>query len=160
MRKLFHNKGQDYLAKGSVWNRILLSPFLYLSWFLPHSRLRVYFHRLRGIKIGSNVEIGYFCIIGNVHPHLITIEDNVIITARSTILDHDNALYYTGRGSVNIGPVRICRNAFIGIGVTVMPNVTIGEGTIVAPHSFVNSNIPANVLAVGSPAKVLKKYDE
>lgn len=154
----FHET-QNFYAKGSFIKRLLVLIFLFPAWFAPHKKLRVFFHRLRGIKIGNNVEIGYFCIIGNVHPSLITIEDNVVITARTTILDHDNALYYTCRGSVNIGPVLIKKNAFIGIGCTIMPNVVIGERSIIAPHSFVNKNVDNNTLVGGTPAKLIKKYN-
>lgn len=149
------NNDQNYLAKGNILKRFFGIPFLYLAWFSPHKSLRVFFHRLRGVKIGKNVEIGYFCIIGNVHPGLIEIEDNVIITARVTILDHDNSYYYTGRGEVNIKKVLIKQNAFIGIGSVIMPGVTIGEKTIIGSLAFVNKSIDANQIAVGNPAKII-----
>jgi len=154
----FRTKEMDELAKGKVLKRIFPSLLLMFAWFFPYRKIRVFFHRLRGVKIGKNVEIGYFCIIGNINPTLIIIEDNVVITAKSTILEHDNALYYTGRGDVNYGAVVIKNNAFIGIGSTIMPNVVIGEKSIIAPHSFVNKNIPPNVLAGGCPVKILKEY--
>ena len=153
------SKEQDFWAKGKVSQRILPSLLLIFAWFSPHRRIRAFFHKKRGVRMGKNVEIGYFCIIGNVHPELITIEDNAVVTARVTILEHDNAMYYTGRGDVVSGPVVIGKNAFIGIGATIMPNVTIGERSIVAPYAFVNRDVPDNTLAAGSPAKVVKKYD-
>lgn len=153
-------KEQDILAQGRPLRRVVPSLFLIFAWFFPYRKVRVWFHRLRGINIGKNVEIGYFCMIGNTHPELITIEDDAVITAKTTILEHDNAMYYTCRGNVNYGPVVIKRKAFIGIGTTIMPNVVIGERSIVAPHSFVNKDIPANVLAGGCPAKIIKEYVE
>lgn len=152
------SNSQDYLAKGGFFQRIIPSLLLMFAWFLPYRKWRVFFHKCRGCNIGNNVEIGYFCIIGNVHPSMITLEDNVVITARTTILEHDNAMYYTGRGLVNIAPVVIKKNAFIGIGSTIMPGVTIGQNSIIAPHSFVNKDIPKNVLAGGCPVRIIKKY--
>ncbi|MCM1140001.1 MAG: acyltransferase [Muribaculum sp.] len=152
------SKNQDYLAKGGFFERILPALLLMFAWFLPYRKWRVFFHKCRGCNIGKNVEIGYFCIIGNVHPSMITLEDNVVVTARTTILEHDNAMYYTGRGSVNIAPVVIKKNAFIGIGSTIMPGVTVGQNSIIAPHSFVNKDIPNDVLAGGCPAQIIKKY--
>lgn len=152
-------KQQDKLA-GKGKRSILGTLLLPLAWFFPHRKGRAYFHKIRGVKIGKNVEIGYFCIIGNVHPAEITIEDGAVVTARSTILEHDNALYYTGRGVVKSGPVCIKKGAFLGIGTIVMPGVTIGEKSVIAPYSFVNRDIPSNVLAGGQPAKVIKRYTD
>ena len=67
-------------AKGNFWRRALGVLFLIPAWFAPHSRLRILFHRLRGIKIGKGCEIGYFVIMGNVHPEMIIIEDGAVIT--------------------------------------------------------------------------------
>lgn len=147
------DKEQSFQAKGNMFKRFLTLPLLYLAWFSPHKKLRVFFHRLRGVKIGSNVEIGYFCIIGNVHPHMIKIEDNVVVTARTTILEHDNSYYYTGRGRVKFGEVNIKEGAFIGIGAVVMPNVVIGSRAIVGALAFVNRNVSENTVVVGNPAK-------
>jgi acetyltransferase-like isoleucine patch superfamily enzyme len=155
MNKMSDN--QKYLAKGHMFKRILMLPFLYLAWFSPHKRLRVFFHRLRGVKIGKNVEIGYFCFIGNVHPQMITIEDNAVITAKVTILEHDNSYYYTNRGNVKFGKVTIGNGAFIGISAVIMPGVTIGANAIIGALSFVNTNIPANEIVAGNPARIIKR---
>ena len=40
-----------------------------------------------------------------------------------------------------------------------MPGVTIGDGAIIGAHSLVNKNIPEKCIAVGTPAKVIKKYN-
>jgi acetyltransferase-like isoleucine patch superfamily enzyme len=41
-----------------------------------------------------------------------------------------------------------------------MPNVTIGENTIIGAFGFVNADVPDNVVAVGVPAKVIKKIED
>lgn len=150
---------QDELA-GKGKRRIMGILLLPFAWYSPHRSLRAFFHRLRGVKMGKNVEIGYFCIIANVHPNMVTIEDGAHITARVTILEHDNAKYYTGRGDVVSGPVIIRKDAFIGIGAILMPNITIGERSIIAPYSFVNKDVPENVLVAGNPAKIVKCYND
>ncbi len=53
-------------------------------------------------------------------------------------------------------PVHIERNAWIGGGCFIMPGVTIGENSIIGAGSVVTKDIPANVIAVGTPAKVLR----
>lgn len=152
-----NNYNQKYLAKGNILKRFLTFPFLYLAWFSPHKSMRTFFHRLRGVKIGRNVEIGYFCFIGHVHPQMIIIEDNAVITAKVTILEHDNSLYYTKRGDVKFGEVRIGNRAFIGEGSVIMPGVKIGANAIVGALTFVNKDVPANETVVGNPARFLKK---
>lgn len=143
----------SFFAKGNFISRLIKMPLLYFAWFSPHKSLRVFFHKLRGVKIGKNVEIGYFCIIGNVHPEAITICDNAVVTARVTILEHDNSYYYTGRGDVVFGDVYIGENSFIGIGSLIMPGVTIGKKAVVGALSFVNKSVSDNDIVVGIPAK-------
>lgn len=53
-------------------------------------------------------------------------------------------------------PVTIGDNCWLGAGVTVLPGVTIGENSIIGAGSLVNKDIPANVVAVGVPCKVLR----
>jgi acetyltransferase-like isoleucine patch superfamily enzyme len=56
-------------------------------------------------------------------------------------------------------PVRILDRVWLGEGVCVLPGVTIGEGCIVGANSVVTRDLPANCVAVGSPARPIKKYD-
>ena len=157
MKKSPDNK---FLSKGSFWERLRSILFLMPSWFSPHTSLRVFFHRLRGVKIGKNVEIGYFCIIGNVHPGNIIIEDNATITARVTLLEHDNAFYYTRGEDVKIGITIIKKGAFIGIGTIVMPNIVIGECSIIGANSVVTHDTKKDCLYGGVPCKMLKSHEE
>lgn len=147
----------EKIARGSIVQRIFSVMFLLPAWFSPHKSLRVFFHKLRGVNIGNNVEIGYFCLLDNVHPQLITIEDNAVLTAGTVVLTHDNAFYYTGRGPVKYGKVIIKNRAFVGINTIIMPNVTIGECAIVGANSVVLKDIPANAIYAGSPATAVVK---
>ena len=56
--------------------------------------------------------------------------------------------------------VSIGKNVWIGEYVCVLPGVTIGDGSIIGAMSVVTKDIQANSIAVGSPAKVIKIYDE
>lgn len=57
----------------------------------------------------------------------------------------------------NKGTVKICRNAFLGMGSIVLPGVVIGENAIIGAGSVVTSDIPPNSIAVGRPAKVIRQ---
>ena len=56
-------------------------------------------------------------------------------------------------------PVTIEKNVWLGVNVTMLKGVTIGENTVVAAGSLVTCSLPANVVAGGVPAKVLKCID-
>lgn len=57
-------------------------------------------------------------------------------------------------------PVRIGKNCWLGAGVIVLPGVTIGDNSVIGAGSVVTKDIPANVVAVGTPCRVLRKIDE
>ena len=56
--------------------------------------------------------------------------------------------------------VRVGRNCWIGAGAVLLPGVTIGDNTVIGAGSVVTKDIPANVVAVGNPCKVLRKIGE
>ncbi len=57
-------------------------------------------------------------------------------------------------------PIRIGKNCWLGAGVTVLPGVTIGDNTVVGAGSLVTRDLPANVVAVGSPCRVIRPINE
>ena len=56
--------------------------------------------------------------------------------------------------------VRIGNNVWIGANAAIMPGVTIGDNTVIGAGSVVTKDIPANVVAVGSPCRVLREIGE
>jgi acetyltransferase-like isoleucine patch superfamily enzyme len=57
-----------------------------------------------------------------------------------------------------IQPIIIGNNVWIGTNVTVLKGVTIGDGAIIAAGSVVTKDVPANCMAAGVPAKVIKEH--
>lgn len=57
-------------------------------------------------------------------------------------------------------PITIGSGVWIGTGAIVLAGVTIGENSVIGAGSVVTKDIPANVLAVGSPCKVLREFNE
>ena len=57
-------------------------------------------------------------------------------------------------------PIHIGKNCWLGAGVIVLPGVTIGDNTVIGAGSVVTKDIPANVVAVGNPCKVLREINE
>jgi len=58
------------------------------------------------------------------------------------------------------GQVRLKKNCKIGSHSVIMPGVTIGENAVIGAFSFVNQDIPANAVAVGVPAKVIREIEK
>ena len=57
-------------------------------------------------------------------------------------------------------PVHIGRNCWIGAGAVILPGVTVGDNTVVGAGSVVTRDLPANVVAVGNPCRVMRPIDE
>lgn len=57
-------------------------------------------------------------------------------------------------------PVRIGRNCWIGAGAVILPGVTVGDNTVIGAGSIVTKDIPANVVAVGNPCRVLREIND
>ncbi len=57
-------------------------------------------------------------------------------------------------------PIHIGKNCWLGAGVIVMPGVTIGDNTVIGAGSIVTKDIPANVVAVGNPCKVMRPIND
>ena len=57
-------------------------------------------------------------------------------------------------------PIHIGRNCWLGAGVIVLPGITIGDNTVIGAGSVVTKDIPANVVAVGNPCRVLRPIGE
>jgi len=127
------------------------------AWFLPWKRLRTAFHRMKGVRIGKNVEIGYMVLIDNRRPELICIEDDVTITTMCVVIAHDLSRRYN-EGKEIVGEVLIKKGAFIGMNTTILPGVTIGEGSVVAAGSVVTRDVEAFSIYGGVPAKKIRDY--
>lgn len=79
----------------------------------------------------------------------------VLATAGHPILPELRPLAYQYNMPVHIG-----KNCWLGAGVIVLPGVTIGDNTVIGAGSVVTKDIPANVVAVGNPCRVLREINE
>lgn len=128
---------------------------IYLAKYSPSLGLKVFLYRLTGAKIGRNVSVGLAVVFDIFYPHLITIEDNVVLGFNSVILCHE----FLVRDS-RIGPVVIKRGAMVGANCTILAGVTIGEETEVSAMSLINRHLPPRVLAGGVPVRVIRSASD
>ncbi len=112
------------------------------------------------IKIGNNSGFSG-TVIGAANS--ITIGDNVLSGANVLITDFDwhpiNPIKRHTSDGVKNAPIVIGNNVWLGINTVVLKGVTIGDNTVIGANSLVVSDIPANVIAVGNPCKILKDLD-
>ena len=119
--------------------------------------------------IGNRVSVGEYVHIGC--NHRVVIGDDVLMGSKIYITDHNHGVYRGDNADSPVIPpsdrqltegesVEIGDRCWIGEFVTILPGVTIGEGCIIGSHSTVTHDIPANSIAVGSPARVVKRWND
>lgn len=98
-------------------------------------------------------------------PKLLHIHDNVTIAANVTFCTHDAIRHvlmykYKKKFPMYSGCIEVMDNVFIGAGVIIMPNIRIGENSIIAAGSIVTKDVPSNSIVAGNPAKVIGNFDD
>lgn len=106
------------------------------------------------IAVLNHIEIGAHCLFGS----------NILVT------DHTHGFYNgdsqtspalpPNERALDIAPVVIGERVWLGDNVVVLHGSLIGSGTIIGANSMVKGHIPDNVIAVGIPAKPIKKWNE
>jgi UDP-2-acetamido-3-amino-2,3-dideoxy-glucuronate N-acetyltransferase len=110
----------------------------------------------RGVVLGKNVKVEAFVFI----PSGVRIEDGAFIGPHVCFTNDrypratDEQGELLGTSGWEITPTLVKRGANIGANATIVCGVTIGEGALVGAGSTVTRDVPANTLAVGSPARV------
>ena len=159
-------EGKRYIRLGKNFNS---GKNLWLAAVERYRDTLISNHIVPHIYIGNNVSVGEYVHIGC--NHRIVIGDDVLMGSKIYITDHNHGVYRGDNAdSPAIPPadrrltegesVEIGARCWIGEFVTILPGVTIGEGCIIGSHSTVTHDIPANSIAVGSPARVVKVWDE
>ena len=113
--------------------------------------------RSRGVSIGTNCHI--YGSIDDGHEFLVTIGNNVTLASGCRVLTHDGSTKKIV-GYSRVGRVDIGNDVFVGAGAIILPGVRIGNKVIIGAGSVVTNDIPDNVVAVGSPARIIGCYDE
>ena len=119
-------------------------------------------------KIGDGTLIGSFCDIGkdvvigkncNIQAH-VTISNGCILGDNVFIAPNTSLLNDKYPKSTFMTPPIIKDGARIGGGVTILPDVTVGEKAVIGGGSVVTKNVPARTVLAGVPAKVVMTLEE
>lgn len=103
------------------------------------------------LNLGKNTDIGAFTYINAKYG--VDIEENVQIGSHCSIYSWSTIDNKKGR-------VNIKRNARIGSHCVIMPSITIGKNSVIGAFSFVNIDIPDNMVAFGIPIRIVRKISE
>jgi acetyltransferase-like isoleucine patch superfamily enzyme len=111
------------------------------------------------IRVGRKVSINQCCTIYDMSG--VDIGDQVLIGPNVNIITTGHALEPSRRRAyIETKPIVIGNNVWIATGVTIIGGVTIGENSVIAAGSVVTRDVPANCLAAGVPAKVIRPLEE
>jgi acetyltransferase-like isoleucine patch superfamily enzyme len=112
------------------------------------------FFRKQGAQVGKNCRI-LVRSLGD-EPYLVKLGDHVTIAGGVTFITHDGGAWVVREKIPDIqvfGPIIIDRNCVVGQRAILLPNIHIGENSIIGAGSVVINDIPANTVAIGVPAR-------
>jgi acetyltransferase-like isoleucine patch superfamily enzyme len=114
------------------------------------------------LEIGEGTFVNLGCMLAATER--ITVGKHCMFANYCFVADADHRfddpdLPVTWQGMASRGPVTIGDNCWFGTNCVVTGGVTIGERTVVGANSVVTHDLPSGVIAVGAPAKVIKKID-
>lgn len=114
----------------------------------------------KNISVGNNFLINFNGVILDIAP--VTIGDNVMIGPNTLITTVNHPLNAKERRNhmAIATPVTIGNDVWIGGNVTILPGVNIGDKAVIAAGAVVTKDVPANIVAGGVPARVIKELPE
>jgi len=112
-----------------------------------------------GMQIGEGSIVHGGCLFGS-EPYLISIGKRCDLSGSVVFITHDGAHWVFRnqekyKNVKHFGRITIHDNCFIGWGATIMPGVTIGEGSIVCAQALVIQDVPPHTVVWGNPARPL-----
>lgn len=108
----------------------------------------------KNISIGKRVFINSGCRFQDQGG--ITIGDDCLIGHNAVFATLNHDLHPRRRGDLHPAPIVVGNNVWIGASVTILPGVTIGDNVVIGAGSLVTKSIPADTIAIGSPAKAVR----
>lgn len=160
LNRFYHQKGKAVVIRR--WVRMDVVPFNHFS--IGNNSMIEDFTTVNNgvgdVVIGENSLIG----LGNVIIGPVKIGNNVIlaqnIVASGLNHNYDDVTQPIHQQGVNVAPIVIEDDCWIGANTVVTAGVTIGKHSVVAAGAVVTKSIPPFSVAVGNPARVIKRYDE
>ena len=119
-------------------------------------------YRQMGINIGQDCTLEMFSYMDDQFPELIFFDDHSGPSRYVKIMCHDDVAARADSGNITrhgfVAPVRMKSYSGVGAGSILLPGVTVHEGAMVGAGAVVTKDVPPYCLAVGVPARVVKKF--
>ncbi len=166
------------MTKNIIKNTII-DIALFVLLFIPKSKLQKLRRKLSIRKLARidgpaagveyardcGVDIGEDCRIYSAdfgpEPFLIKLGNNVLVSGNVQFITHDGGVNIFRKEYPNIignyGKIKIGNNCFIGFGAIILPNVEIGDNSIICAGAVVADSFPADSIIMGNPAKIIFK---
>jgi len=159
-----YNKNSKSISFYTILRILKKKSFKTLARFIMGNNLRIRLLRACGYKIGKRVYVGEDLIVTEIledFSRKIVIGDRVAIAQRVTLVTASDPNYSRLWDYVKIvrGKIIIKHDAWIGAGVIILPNVTIGEYSVVGAGAVVTKDVPPYTMVAGVPAKPIKKLE-
>ncbi len=136
--------------------------------FQSNARINIY-NYLVSSEEEPHLTIGKRCYLGQRESFLvgadITLGNEVIVADDVTFVSYNHgtnpelSVPYMNQNLENVKPITVGDNCWIGEKTTILPGVNIGKGCVIGAMSVVTKDIPDYSMAVGVPAKIIKRYD-
>ena len=125
-----------------------VEPPFHANWGGRHVHLGKFVYANFGLTMvdDTHIYVGDYTLFG----------PNVVVATAGHPIDPE----LRARGLQYNAAVRIGKNCWIGAGALIMPGVTIGDNTVIGAGSVVTRDIPAGVVAVGNPCRVMREITE
>jgi acetyltransferase-like isoleucine patch superfamily enzyme len=160
----------DFYELKGIFGRISLRSKILRSWILHKSAYSsinsswiVRLQRSRGVKIGEYCHVSPYVLIDLIYPNMIDIGDNVTIGSNVMIFAHynptANRLLKENGYPREVKQVIIDDGVVIGPGSIITMGTKIGKNSIIGAGSVVSNTIPDSSVALGNPARVIKKIN-
>lgn len=137
MEQLLPNRGKETTILSPFYTDYGYNCFIGNNTFINHNAY---------LMDGAPIKIGSYCFIG---PNC-----GMYTATHALIAEERN------QGLEKAKPIEVGNNVWIGGDVTILPGVKIGDNSVIGAKSVVTKDIPANVIAVGNPCRVLRKITE
>lgn len=137
MERLLPNRGKETTILSPFYTDYGYNCFIGDNTFINHNAY---------LMDGAPIKIGSYCFIG---PNC-----GMYTATHALIAEERN------QGLEKAKPIEVGNNVWIGGDVTILPGVKIGDNSVIGAKSVVTKDIPANVIAVGNPCRVLRKITE
>lgn len=109
----------------------------------------------KNIRVGKNVFINHACTF--MDRGGIVLGDGVFIGPKVCLITENHGIEPSQRRTITSKPIVLCDHVWVGAGAVILPDVTVGENSVVGAGAVVTKDVPANMVVAGNPAKVIRK---